>query len=99
MKNNGLYKVMFAEYPDIVNVAQIQKMLGVSRHLAYDLITSGQVPGIKIGKAYRIPKVRVIDYVLTNDLTEVSYPLASIGVVTPQHQGEPYNPCQEEANV
>ncbi len=66
MKTKELYAVMFAEYPDIVDVAQIQKMLGISRHLAYELITSGQMSGIKIGKAYKIPKVKVIDYVLAH---------------------------------
>ena len=30
-----LYKMMFPDYPDIVTVAQLQQMLGVSRHLAY----------------------------------------------------------------
>ena len=28
-----LYEVMFTDYPDIVNVAQVQAMLGISRHL------------------------------------------------------------------
>ena len=46
MKTKELYGVMFSEYPDIVDVAQIQKMLGISRHLAYELITSGQMSGI-----------------------------------------------------
>ena len=27
-----LYEVMFTDYPDIVNVAQVQAMLGISRH-------------------------------------------------------------------
>ncbi len=30
-----LYEVMFTDYPDIVNVAQVQAMLAISRHLAY----------------------------------------------------------------
>ncbi len=42
-----LYKMMFPEYPDIVTVAQLQEMLGVSRHLAYDLINDGYIPGSK----------------------------------------------------
>lgn len=65
MKAKEMYTVMFPDYPDIVDVAQLQRMLGVSRHLAYELITSGQMQGIKIGKAYRVPKVKVIDYVLS----------------------------------
>ena len=61
----SLYEVMFAEYPDIVNVAQVQSMLKVSRHLAYSLINDGSIPGIKIGNAYRVPKINVIKYVLS----------------------------------
>ncbi len=60
-----LYRLMFPEYPDIVSVSQLQTMLGVSRHLAYDLINDGYIPGVKIGNAYRVPKVNVIDYVLS----------------------------------
>ena len=42
-----LYEVMFTDYPDIVNVAQVQAMLGISRHLAYALIGDGDIPGMK----------------------------------------------------
>ena len=60
-----LYKLMFPDYPDIVTVAQLQKMLGISRHLAYDLIREGELPGVKVGNAFKIPKVNVIQYVLS----------------------------------
>ena len=59
-----LYKMMFPDYPDIVTVAQLQQMLGVSRHLAYDLINNGYISGVKIGNAFKIPKVNVINYVM-----------------------------------
>lgn len=65
MKLKEIYKLMFPEYPDIVYVRQLQKMLGVSRHLAYDLINDGEIKGVKIGNSYKIPKVNVIDYVLS----------------------------------
>ena len=39
-------------------------MLGISRHLAYDLINDGYISGIKIGNAFKIPKVNVINYVM-----------------------------------
>ncbi len=42
-----LYSMMFPDYPDIVSVAQLMKMLGISRHLAYDLINGGDIHGIK----------------------------------------------------
>lgn len=42
-----LYLMMFPEYPDIVNITQLQSMLGISRHLAYDLINDGYIRGRK----------------------------------------------------
>ncbi len=59
-----LYQMMFPDYPDIVTVAQLQRMLGISRHLAYDLINKGYISGLKIGNAFKIPKVSVINYVM-----------------------------------
>ena len=43
-------------------------MLGISRHLAYDLINDGYIRGLKIGNAFRIPKVNVIEYVMDSVL-------------------------------
>lgn len=66
MDNNGtpsIYKIMFTDYPDIVTVAQLQKMLHISRQLAYDLINSGQIKAIKVGNSFRITKVSIIDFV------------------------------------
>ena len=64
-----LYKMM---YPDIVTVAQLQQMLGVSRHLAYDLINNGYISGVKIGNAFKIPKVNVINYVMEEGVKNAS---------------------------
>ena len=60
-------QMMFPDYPDIVTVAQLQKMLGISRQLTYKLIGDGYIPGVKIGNAFRVPKVNVINYVLSED--------------------------------
>lgn len=59
-----LYSMMFPEYPDIVNITQLQSMLCISRHLAYELINDGYIKALKIGNAFRIPKVNVIEYVM-----------------------------------
>ena len=61
----AMYEVMFTDYPDIVNVAQVQSMLKISRHPAYALISDGSIPGMKIGNAYRVPKINVIRYALS----------------------------------
>ena len=59
-----LYQMMFPDYPDIVNIPQLQNMLGVSRHLAYNLVNDGYIKGLKIGNAFKIPKVSVIEFVM-----------------------------------
>ncbi len=60
------YSLMFSEYPDIVNIRQLQTMLGISRHAAYDLLADGSIRGLKLGNAYKIPKINVIRYVVEN---------------------------------
>ena len=60
-----LYQMMFPDYPDIVTTAQLQKMLGISRRLVYQLIGDGSIPGILIGKTYKIPKAGVINYFMS----------------------------------
>ena len=59
-----IYKIMFADYPDILTVAQLQKILHISRQLSYELINSGQIWAFKVGNSFRIPKVSVIDFVM-----------------------------------
>lgn len=59
-----LYQIMFPEYPDIVTVSQLRTMLGVSRAPAYKLIGDGYIPAVKIGSAFKIPKVNVINFVM-----------------------------------
>lgn len=63
-----LYKMMFPDYPDIVTVNQLQKMLGISRHLAYKLIDYGEIQAVKIGRSLKIPKVSVINYVIGEEV-------------------------------
>jgi excisionase family DNA binding protein len=56
---------MFSNYPDIVTVAQLQKMLGVGRNTAYGLINKNMIPSIRIGSVHKIPKINVIKYIKT----------------------------------
>lgn len=58
------YTAMFKDYPDVLHVRDIQKILSISKHQVYQLIASGEIRGIKVGKSYKIPKVSVIDYLL-----------------------------------
>ena len=63
--------MMFPDFPDIVTIAQLQQMLGVSRHLAYSLINDGAIRGLKIGNAFKIPKVNIIEYVMDQNRAAV----------------------------
>ena len=57
------YKVMFTNYPDVVNVEQLCEMLGgPSSKSVYRLLKEGAIQSYWIGKRYRIPKVSVIEY-------------------------------------
>ena len=58
-----IYRTMFSEYPDMVNVKQLRQMLGISRAVAYDLLSKKLIKGIKVANAYRIPKISIIDFI------------------------------------
>ena len=53
---------MFQEFPDVVDVTQLQKMLGIGRNSAYDLLKTNKIKSIRIGKIYRVPKVNILKY-------------------------------------
>ena len=56
---------MFEKYPDVVEVDDLRKMLGgISRRLAYRLLAEQEIRCIKVGRAYKIPKVCVIEYLM-----------------------------------
>lgn len=54
---------MFEKYPDVVEVAELREMLGgISKKLTYRLLASQEIHSVRIGRAYKIPKVCVIEY-------------------------------------
>lgn len=60
------YILMFTDYPDIVNLTQMRKMLGgISNSLAYRMLREKKIKSKKVGREYKIPKVNVIKYVMT----------------------------------
>lgn len=59
------YTLMFTDYPDIVNLVQMKKMLcGISNTLAYRMLREKKIKSKKVGREYRIPKVNVIKYMM-----------------------------------
>ncbi len=60
------YTLMFTDFPDIVNLTQMRKMLGgISNSLAYRMLREKKIKSKKVGREYKIPKVNVIKYVMT----------------------------------
>ena len=56
---------MFREYPDVVEVRDLQKMLLTGRNTVLSLLSSGTIQSFRIGNRYKIPKTSVISYINT----------------------------------
>ena len=44
------FAALFQEYPDVVSVPQLCKMLGVCKGNAYQLLHSGQIKYLRVGR-------------------------------------------------
>lgn len=57
---------MFNDYPDLLTINDLQKMLRVGRTLTYRIINDGTIKHFRVGKNIKIPKQCVIDYVINS---------------------------------
>ena len=55
---------LFTNYPDIVDVKTMAKMLRVGMNTAYMLVDTGAIASVRIGRMHRIPKKNIIGYVM-----------------------------------
>ena len=62
MNQMEAYKAIFKNYPDILDVGQMSKLLSVSKKTAYKLLKEGIVKSLKVGREYKIPKINIIRY-------------------------------------
>lgn len=60
---NNYTASMFARYPDVMSIQDIQEALSVGRSTAYRLIDSGLIKHWRIGKSIKIPKTYLLDYI------------------------------------
>lgn len=68
MTIDSAYQLMFSEYPDIVTVPQMCKMLGgISLKTGYRLPKKGEIESFSIGRIYRIPKISILQYLGLNE--------------------------------
>lgn len=59
---------MLEQFPDILTVKDLQKILSIGRSKAYSVLHSGELQYITIGRQIRIPKKYLLDY-----LRKISY--------------------------
>jgi hypothetical protein len=72
-KNRDYYENLFSDYSDVVILPEFMKMLGgIGDGTARKLVRSGQVKSFYIRDTYLIPKLCVIDYVLSKHYAEYS---------------------------
>lgn len=60
-----MYDQIFTSYADVVDPETAAKMLNCGRKEIYKLLHNGQLRHYKIGSHYQIPKVWIIDYIIS----------------------------------
>lgn len=64
---------MFENYPDVVEVDDLRKMLGgISKKLAYRLISDQEIRSVRVGRTYKIPKICVIEYLMGEEMCHIN---------------------------
>ena len=63
-----LYKLLFTDYPDIVTVRQLTNHGWASAATPPTTWLGEEASGLKLGNAYKIPKINVIRYVVENGI-------------------------------
>jgi excisionase family DNA binding protein len=53
---------MFENYPDVVTVKELCRMLQIGKNTAYDLLNNRSLKSIRIGRKFLIPKTYIIAY-------------------------------------
>ena len=64
---------MFENYPDVVEVDALRKLLGgISKKLAYRLLSDQEIRSVRVGRTYKIPKICVIEYLMGEEMCHIN---------------------------
>lgn len=64
---------MFENYPDVVEVDDLRKMLGgISKKLAYRLLSDQEIRSVRVDRTYKIPKICVIEYLMGEEMCHIN---------------------------
>ncbi|EHI99066.1 hypothetical protein CDLVIII_2421 [Clostridium sp. DL-VIII] len=68
IRDEKYYEKLFEDYPDVVNIKTFREMLGgISEQAARRLMRENRVRHYFVSLTYMIPKVWIIEYVLSED--------------------------------
>ena len=62
ISSKDVYRTLLKDYPDIMGIEEMSAALGASTKTAYKLLREGKITAIKVGRAYRIPKIHLLAY-------------------------------------
>ena len=72
IRDSDMYSVMLKDYPDVMNIEEMSRALGVSTKTGYKLLRTGKITAMKVGRTYRIPKVHLLTYLQVLDAGRAS---------------------------
>ncbi len=55
---------MLNKYNDVLAVKELCEILGIGKNTAYRLLQSGEIPSVRIGNQYKIPKCYLKEYLM-----------------------------------
>ena len=61
MRKNAI-RLMLNSYPDVMSIDEMCKALSIGKKTGYKLLQTGQIRCLKIGRAYRMPKINLLEY-------------------------------------
>ena len=57
------YNSVFQGYPDVLDVKQVGELLGISTKTVYRLLNEGTLASLKVGRAFKVPKFYLLQYI------------------------------------
>jgi excisionase family DNA binding protein len=64
------YNTVFQGYPDILDVKHVSELLNVSTKTVYRLLNDGALASLKVGRAFKIPKLYLLQYIKVMGYTQ-----------------------------
>ena len=62
LSGKDAYAITLKGYPDVMDIGQMCRVLGISTKTGYQLLKDGRITSMKVGRTYRIAKVHLLNY-------------------------------------